>query len=396
MAWTDGTRRLDHDELVSWKSAAEAFGHLPRISDDLLDRLVARLTSGQLEAASADAKWLERGGNLSTGLVVLVGRWWSGVDGGDPRHYRELFKTGKISLYVPDPARGATFKVDFSDVRFNPDHLAAALDPAAQVAPRTPRTAPPAPALTANSAPPTLVLEEETDRRITPEEYQRWTHPRHALATLSDVADTETLIRTIHDHLEDGLIRSGAETIKITGGTQTWEFFELDPRFWLGWACLADATFWQTGNRELFTDSPACRRFNFAPMRFYRVRFHPDDLEKLRPPLLAPAQAPLVQGVRGLQSRARETPGPLPTIAPPKSDERRKDLPRPKDRDMERFSRLALEVFESDATEIFTYRALLALYPDNYVSREYFMRIFRLIRGAKSPGRSSGKPQSNG
>jgi hypothetical protein len=140
---------------------------------------------------------------------------------------------------------------------------------------------------------------------LTREEYEQWVFPMHALALLKDAADVETLVSDIADHLEDGLIRAAAETLKVTGSDQTWQYVELDPRFWLGWSCIADTAFWQTGNRELFRDSEPCRRFQLAPMRMYRVRFDPDGIEKLRPPpmpLQAPTPAQLASAIRSLPS----------------------------------------------------------------------------------------------
>lgn len=119
---------------------------------------------------------------------------------------------------------------------------------------------------------------------ISQDEYERWLHPVHVLADLGSVISTEVLVREIASSLRDGLITAAAETIVVPGQPERAQFHLLDPRLWLDWACIADGAFWQTGNREIFSDSAPCRRHGFPPMRLYRVRFEPTGIWKLRPP----------------------------------------------------------------------------------------------------------------
>jgi hypothetical protein len=135
---------------------------------------------------------------------------------------------------------------------------------------------------------------------LTREQFDSWVAPPYALAKLNGVADLRVLISDIAKHLEDGLLKSAAETMKVTGSDHSWERVEIDPRFWIGWACLADDAFWQIGNREVFSDSVACRKFGLAPLRLYRVRFEPEGLERLRPspPIGQLSPAILAEAVR--------------------------------------------------------------------------------------------------
>ena len=170
------------------------------------------------------------------------------------------------------------------------------------------------------------------------EEYERWIHPPHALALLSEVADVPALVSTIAHHLEDGLIRSAAETIKVKESSHQWEYVEIDPRFWIGWACLADNVFWQTGNRETFRDTEPTKRFGLAPVRLYRVRFDPAGIDRFKPPPLPKpkVEASAMAAAIGSAKSGRR--------APPEGD-----LPRPDLRDASAATLLARGVESQSA-----------------------------------------------
>lgn len=292
MAWTDGTRRISREELLTWTRAS----NLPEYrSAGWSDRIIDWLKNGALEGVATDCQWQNGPQNLSTGPIVLAASWWGNVDSGHPSHYANLWKNADIHLYVPDPASGAITKVHFKGVRLEPNGLELALDETVPL---------PAPA------------------QAEPEAFKHWLTPAEALDRLPDNWGEDRKQKAVATKLEDGLLNAAAATVvSKSGETRRWAVFLPDA--WRRWAYYADDDFWETGTfAGLTSDSTGYGRIEASKVRAHDVRLDPDGIAAMVPRAAAPRSETLRSPERGaskpitVMAEAALTDAPNRTITP--------------------------------------------------------------------------------
>ena len=99
-------------------------------------------------------------------------------------------------------------------------------------------------------------------------------------------------------------------------------YFELAPRVWRRWACLADQDFWALGTLERSADSPGMREAGLPHFRAYRVRLERAGVERIMDGAFGPATRLGVVGPELAGDRSGRIPTP-PSIKAKKN-------PRPK------------------------------------------------------------------
>jgi hypothetical protein len=119
-------------------------------------------------------------------------------------------------------------------------------------------------------------------------EYDTWLTPAEVLGRQSRQVPRESLVRTVASSLADGLMRAIAETMIIPPNAPQ-SYFELAPRVWRHWACLADQDFWSLGTLERSADSPGMREAGLPRFRAYRVRLERAKVEQIMGGAFGPA-----------------------------------------------------------------------------------------------------------
>lgn len=154
-------------------------------------------------------------------------------------------------------------------------------------------------------------------------EYDTWFTPAEVLDRHCQQVPSESLARTVASSLADGLIRAIAETIVIPpNGPQS--YFELAPRVWRHWTCLADQDFWALGTLERFPHSPGMREAGLPHFRAYRVRLERAKVEQIMNGAFGPATR-----LEAMAQALRETE--RPPMSPPLSASPRTPVPAKKD-----------------------------------------------------------------
>lgn len=119
-------------------------------------------------------------------------------------------------------------------------------------------------------------------------EYDTWFTPAEVLGRQSRQVPAESLVRTVASSLADGLMRAIAETMIIPPNAPQ-SYFELAPRVWRHWPCLADQDFWALGTFERSADSPGMREAGLPRFRAYRVRLERAKIEQIMGGAFGPA-----------------------------------------------------------------------------------------------------------
>jgi hypothetical protein len=162
-------------------------------------------------------------------------------------------------------------------------------------------------------------------------EYDTWFTPAEVLGRHSQQVPSESLARTVASSLADGLMRAIAETMVIPPN-EPQSYFELAPRVWRHWACLADQDFWALGTLERSADSPGMREAGLPRFRAYRVRLERAKVEQIMGGAFGPATRleAMAQAFRESEVPRMSSPLPTPprTPAPAKKDLRPKVDPK--------------------------------------------------------------------
>lgn len=198
----------------------------------------------------------------------------------------------------------------------------------------------------------------------TEDEFNRdWLTPEEALDLLTyDERDTKR--RWLMSRLKTEQIIAVART-GAPGGRM--EPFPLVPaQYWGGWDEYGDEHFWATGDATFHVGIRA--GYSGHKLRFLDIRFDPSSFSGERTMRIPLPPAP---------------PAPPEAEVPPTPPVPRKDISRD---DAERFSRAILAGWP-DSTEDFAYRKAELFFPDKKVPRDWFKKIFRLIRGPKNRGK---------
>jgi len=158
-------------------------------------------------------------------------------------------------------------------------------------------------------------------------EYDTWFTPAEVLGRHSRQVPSESLVRTVASSLADGLMRAIAETIVIPpNGPQS--YFELAPRVWRHWACLADQDFWALGTLERSAHSAGMREAGLPHFRAYRVRLERTKVERIMDGAFGPATRLEAMALALRESEPQRMS--RPPSAPPRTPVPAEKDPRPK------------------------------------------------------------------
>tara|TARA_R110000868_G_scaffold34144_3_gene123438 strand:- start:4159 stop:4875 length:717 start_codon:yes stop_codon:yes gene_type:complete len=202
-----------------------------------------------------------------------------------------------------------------------------------------------------------------TDREFDPiprDEFEGWLTPREAMSALGYPAVTG--LKAFLRELETGRVRAAAEDIRWwRGGESGQESYGLiDPRFWTVDPPTASSDLWPFGQHKFVIHQNSYGLQSTIRITMFDVRFEPRSTPKTKQNLSLP-----------------------PTEPDDLSAASKRDLPKT---DAERFSKAIIAGWP-DATEPFAHQKAVLFFPDNKVPRDWFLSIFRLIRGPKSRGR---------
>ena len=194
--------------------------------------------------------------------------------------------------------------------------------------------------------------------RIAAEEFLSWLTPAQAIDRYSHLRWDEAA-RYIWRRAQSGLIAVVAETVHLNDGEDPGRLVRLPPELLNAKAALEDVEFWKSGDTEIhaYQDGPVGLLISSGFASLFDVRFDPDGM-------------------------------PSPSVAHEEESKNRNDVPRA---DIERFAKALLHGWP-EMTERDAYAKAKLFFPDNRVSREPFLEIFRAIRGPRNPG----KPPNQG
>jgi hypothetical protein len=165
----------------------------------------------------------------------------------------------------------------------------------------------------------------------------------------------------IKQRLQAGQILAVARTAQVRSDIAgVRPFVPVHTGAWVQMDRNAEFYFWSQG--DLVVPDIRDGVIHSGEQRFFDVRFDPDTFNGKPPPIIAMDGAPALS----------------PAVPPKRIKEISTD-------EAERASR-AIFAGWPEATEKEAYAKALALYPENKVPREWFLGIFRLIRGPRSRG----------
>ena len=144
---------------------------------------------------------------------------------------------------------------------------------------------------------------------------------------------------------------------------------------WIGWDGEYDDNFWDDGDASFSVPADGgIEGYSFTTLRCFDIRFDPATFSGRPPPSVPPDGSPRTVIVPEIADESDE--------GEPLKPERDKEISKD---DATRFSRAVLAGWP-DATEKFAHEKALAFFPNRKVPRDWFLRIFRSIRGPKSRG----------
>jgi hypothetical protein len=213
-----------------------------------------------------------------------------------------------------------------------------------------------------------MAVEEESETQLTLEAFNRdWLDPELALEALQgSYRDPYTRKKWIMDRLKSGLILAVARTVEFGG--EHFELAGIAASNFKRFGAYGDDHFWETGDHafRIGRDGEQLQAFD--------IRLDPDSFNG-RPPRIKPVEAMPLAPRKGLLI------GGSPKE--PEAPHRGKDISKD---DAQRFSR-AMVAGWPEATEQFAYSKALAFFPENKVPRDWFLGIYRSIRGPKNRGK---------
>ncbi|NCP15372.1 MAG: hypothetical protein GW858_14635 [Sphingomonadales bacterium] len=193
-----------------------------------------------------------------------------------------------------------------------------------------------------------------------PGDFEQWLKPREALELLPSEWGRGHAINAIVTNLKVGGLRSSARAGRLMSddGCEQVAYFPIPPIYWdeLEWI-NGPETLWVTGQVSFHIGSRTNQRpaEDWIEHIFTDVRFDPEGFA---------VAFDLDQTGNSQSSKA------LPVA------------------EAERFARAILHGWP-DTTERNAYAKAVLFFPDHRVSRDPFLKIFRSIRGYKSPGKPS-------
>ena len=203
------------------------------------------------------------------------------------------------------------------------------------------------------------------DSAATKEVYDQWlTPPQVKTLFRKRGISFDTMAKAIGARVENNLIATMAAVVVDSSGGNRMEYVELNAKIWRHCRLNLSFDFWSTGDIEI--RSPGAT--GYSDTRFvaslFGVRFEPIGVQAL-------------------------LPGPDTT-----HDEKRGEVGQPdesaKERlsepELKRFATLYLGLYPNEAKEIPAWNACKAAFPDFKVPRDYFLGIFRELRGPGTPG----------
>lgn len=203
-------------------------------------------------------------------------------------------------------------------------------------------------------------------------DFDQWLPPRRALHLLTAHFETEATISALLNRLSLGLLIAGAELTTWHSGDQEERapLLVVPRSFWYHPSHFQmGTTFWKTGDVTVFGVTGAGYGISANDyVAFTGVRFDPEGL------------AAVAMAMGHDVPELAHSPPAKPDA--PQSIARRNDISID---DAKRFSTAVIAGWPT-ATEKFAHAKALAFFPENKVPREWFLGIFRSIRGHKNPG----------
>lgn len=216
---------------------------------------------------------------------------------------------------------------------------------------------------------PAVQQEQPQDDGISLGEYACWLTPQEAREALTNIWDLRTTRQELFSRLQNALIRTAAKIaiVRKYGREQARHEYKVIPEtFWTSRQSPPDSHFWDTGSIQIHQREYQAE----IDVSFFEVRFDPDQI------------AEIVRAQRGDKSQhegADSESDPAAVSAKPRLDPD----------EVKRFCLLYLGIYNSNPKEIPAWNACKATFPENKVPRDYFLGIFRELRG---PG-NVGNPQ---
>lgn len=209
----------------------------------------------------------------------------------------------------------------------------------------------------------------------TREEFDHWIKPSTARINRNESLPGIIIGRLLNHQIYAAAERAAWEE----GGSirRRNEITMIDPSWWkdVEAGVASRGKLWQFNEVEIVVNLPGHRSGYLVT--FYGVRLESSGLFELLPDLQPAPETPASDSGVPPHDLASVAQLSTPTKGPPSQGE------------LERFSRLFVEHFDSKGTEDAAWRAVKAFYPDNSIGRDHFLQIFRVIRGPKSRGKTA-------
>lgn len=213
-----------------------------------------------------------------------------------------------------------------------------------------------------------------TETELSPAEYARWLTPHQAINALCPPLDYSTARYELFIRLKNGLVQTAAELCVIRRHGSERERYarnKMAAGVWEKRDSPPDHQFWDAGsivlrNREYQNDHE---------LSYFGVRFDPDQIA-----VLVAAQTNTLSQITAAKSAivAGNSAGEAIAPSPPK-----RDLPKG---EAENFARAILAGWPTSTEEFALAKARL-FFPEHKVPKDWFLGIFRLIRGPRNRGK---------